>query len=155
MSHLEVPGILRLGVKLFAAQLLASSSMAQMDAEDASGVEVSVEAALDLSDYRPTFEENFDRLDVSAWGPGTRWIAHTPWRGDFGDAAFADPTNDFPFTISSGILRIEARKEAAGYGGPACWRRPIRLEMGFCSKTDTSKCEPNCRPVRAYGRRSG
>jgi len=113
MSDLEVPGILRLGVKLFAAQLLASSSMAQMDAEDASGVE-SVEAAIDLSDYRPTFEENFDRLDVSAWGPGTRWIAHTPWRGDFGDAAFADPTNDFPFTISSGILRIEARKEAGG-----------------------------------------
>jgi beta-glucanase (GH16 family) len=69
---------------------------------------------LDLSGYELTFAEEFDRLDVSAWGPGTRWIAHTPWRGDFGDAAFADPTPDFPFTIKDGVLRIEARKEADG-----------------------------------------
>lgn len=69
---------------------------------------------IDLSSYELTFEENFDQLDVSAWGPGTRWIAHTPWHGDFGDARFADPTDDFPFTISDGILRIEARKDGEG-----------------------------------------
>jgi len=72
-------------------------------------------ASLDLSGFGPTFREEFDGpLDVSAWGPGTRWIAHTPWAGDFGDARFADPGPDFPFTVKDGILRIEARKDETG-----------------------------------------
>jgi len=71
--------------------------------------------SLDLSGYELIFREEFDGpLDVSAWGPGTRWIAHTPWAGDFGDARFADPGDDFPFTIKDGILRIEARKDENG-----------------------------------------
>ena len=67
---------------------------------------------LNLDGYRVTFDEDFGdpELNVSAWGPGTRWIAHTPYAGDFGDARFADPTPGFPFTVSNGILRIEARK---------------------------------------------
>jgi len=73
---------------------------------------------LDLSQYRLTFSEDFDKLDVSPWGPagpkGSRWIAHTPWAGDFGDAQFADPRPTFPFTTDKGILRIEARKTAEG-----------------------------------------
>lgn len=69
---------------------------------------------LDLSGYRLTFSEEFDSLSVSAWGPNTRWIAHTPWNGDFGDARFVDPTPGFPFTIDNGVLRIEARKNDAG-----------------------------------------
>ena len=70
---------------------------------------------LDLSGFHLTFSEEFDgSLDVSAWGPDTRWIAHTPWAGDFGDARFADPRSDFPFTVKDGILRIEARKDGAG-----------------------------------------
>jgi beta-glucanase (GH16 family) len=70
--------------------------------------------SIDLSGYDLTFDEDFNSLDVSAWGPGTRWIAHTPWHGDFGDAQFADPAPGFPFTIDDGVLRIEARKEAEG-----------------------------------------
>jgi hypothetical protein len=71
--------------------------------------------SLNLTDHHLTFREEFDRpLDVSAWGPGTRWIAHTPWNGDFGDARFADPGIDFPFTVKDGILRIEARKDKMG-----------------------------------------
>jgi Glycosyl hydrolases family 16 len=70
---------------------------------------------IDLSRYEPTFVEEFDTLDVSPLGPGTRWIAHTPWSGgDFGAAAFADPGDGFPFTIQNGVLRIEARKGADG-----------------------------------------
>jgi len=65
---------------------------------------------LDLSGYRMTFNEDFHNLDVSAWGPGTRWIAHTPWNGDFGDARFADPVPGFPFAVDDGRLRIEARR---------------------------------------------
>ena len=70
---------------------------------------------LDLTGYRVTFNEEFNDLSVSAWGPagadGMRWIAHTPWHGDFGDARFRDPTPDFPFTVKDGVLRIEARKQ--------------------------------------------
>lgn len=67
---------------------------------------------LKLDGYRVTFDEDFNARDlsVSAWGPGTRWIAHTPYAGDFGDASFADPEPGFPFVIEHGVLRIEARK---------------------------------------------
>jgi Glycosyl hydrolases family 16 len=77
---------------------------------------VAASSTLDLSGYKLTFDEEFDRLDVSSRGPGTRWIAHTPWFGDFGDAKFTDPGPDFPFTVQDGILRIEARnREGAGW----------------------------------------
>lgn len=69
---------------------------------------------LNLEKMRISFEDDFQSLDVSAWGPGTRWIAHTPWSGDFGGARFADPEDGFPFTIDGGILRIEARKSDDG-----------------------------------------
>ena len=69
---------------------------------------------IDLSEYELTFDEPFDQLDVSAWGPGTRWISHTPWNGDFGDAQFSDPRPGFPFTVQDGILRIEARRGTDG-----------------------------------------
>ncbi len=72
---------------------------------------------LDIGAYRRTFVENFERFDVSAWGPGSTWIAHTPWHGDFGDAEFTDPQPGFPFQTASGILRIEARR-----GGDERWR---------------------------------
>lgn len=78
------------------------------------------ETALDLGRYELVFDEPFDTLDVSAYGPGTRWIAHTPWGGDFGDALFVDPEPGFPFTVDYGILRIEARK-----GEDGLWRSGI------------------------------
>lgn len=61
-----------------------------------------------------TFSEEFDTLDVSAWGPGTRWIAHTPWSGDFGGARFANPGKNSPFKIDNGVLRIEAKRDEVG-----------------------------------------
>lgn len=73
------------------------------------------EDALDLTAYTSTFEENFDSLSVSAWGETkSRWIAHTPWNGDFGAASFSDPADGFPFTTAGGILRIEAKRDAQG-----------------------------------------
>ena len=65
-------------------------------------------------DMQLTFAEEFERLDVSAWGPGTRWIAHTPWAGDFGRAKFTDPQKGFPFLVTNGVLRIEARRDETG-----------------------------------------
>jgi beta-glucanase (GH16 family) len=72
---------------------------------------------LDLDKYHLTFEEDFSNFSVSAWGPNTRWIAHTPWHGDFGDAQFADPAAGFPFTVRDDVLRIEARR-----GNDGRWR---------------------------------
>ncbi len=70
--------------------------------------------ALDTSKMTLTFEENFDSLSVSPWGPGTRWIAHTPWNGDFGGARFTDPKGDFPFKTEDGMLRITAARDGKG-----------------------------------------
>jgi beta-glucanase (GH16 family) len=78
----------------------------------------SVHAAVPQIDpcrLRPTFTDDFNSLSVSAFGEnGSRWIAHTPWGGDFGDAAFTDPRADFPFQIEDGVLDIEARKDSDG-----------------------------------------
>ena len=41
-------------------------------------------------------------------------MAHTPWRGDFGDAAFSDPGPDGPFSLQDGMLRITARRDSSG-----------------------------------------
>lgn len=81
----------------------------------AQNAEQAAAARLDLCDFRPTFTEDFNRLSVSPWGEaGSRWIAHTPWHGDFGDAAFVDPGPGFPFRVADGVLDIEARKGADG-----------------------------------------
>ncbi|WP_295808376.1 glycoside hydrolase family 16 protein [uncultured Nitratireductor sp.] len=69
---------------------------------------------LTMDAMRLSFNEDFSSLDVSAWGPDTRWIAHTPWSGDFGGARFADPGERSPFRIEDGNLRIEAKRDAEG-----------------------------------------
>lgn len=69
---------------------------------------------LNLSDYRLTFHDDFDALSVSPWGPKSRWIAHLPWGGHFGDAKFVDPAPKFPHTVKNGKLRIEIRKGKDG-----------------------------------------
>jgi beta-glucanase (GH16 family) len=66
---------------------------------------------IDPQSMRLSFSEEFDGpFSVSSWGCLTDWIAHTPWNGDFGDAAFADPSQGFPFTVTDGALAIEARR---------------------------------------------
>ena len=81
-------------------------------------------ASLDLSGFVLTFQDDFMSLDVSAHGPGTRWIAHTPWNGDFGDAAFADPGPLGPFATSFEGLTITARKDEQGK-----WRSGLLASM--------------------------
>lgn len=72
---------------------------------------------LDLSGYVQTFADEFKSLDISAWGPGTRWIAHTPWHGDFGDATFLDPAPGGPFSTTPEGLRITAGHTPEGGWG--------------------------------------
>jgi hypothetical protein len=69
---------------------------------------------LDISGLKLVFDESFHNLSVSPKGPGTRWTAHTPWGGDFGDAQFADPEPGFPFSVTNGTGRIELRKSPDG-----------------------------------------
>ena len=102
--------------------LLIASAVLVVPAEGKSKAR-SVGKALNLEGYRLVFREEFDgELDIAAWGPNTRWIAHTPWKGDFGDATFADPAPGFPFTIHKGTLRIEARKDPNAPSGQRPWR---------------------------------
>lgn len=86
-----------------------------------------IRATLDLTKYKLSFNEEFDDLSVSPWGPGTRWLAHTPWNGDFGSATFVDPSASFPFTTQNGVLRIEARKGPDG-----------RWESGLLASADAN-----------------
>ncbi len=94
-------------------------------AENATAVSLE---SLEMSGYQLSFAEEFDGpLSVSAWGCNTRWIAHTPWRGDFGDQAFADPEPGFPFTVKNGILTIEARR-----GEDGRWRSGMLSTWDVC-----------------------
>jgi len=64
---------------------------------------------------RPALIENFDDESIAARRIGpARWIAHTPWNGDFGDARFADPGPRGPFKVKDGILAITASSDSDG-----------------------------------------
>ena len=92
---------------------------------------------LDLSGYVETFVEEFKAFDISAYGPGTRWIAHTPWNGDFGDATFGNPGPFGPFSITDKGLRISATKTPDGkwYSGLICsMDRDGPGQQGFAQK---------------------
>jgi len=74
-------------------------------------------ATLDLTGYSMTFNETFTKMDVSGNGPngpGTHWIAHTPWHGDFGNDVFDNPGPDGPFVMGKSGLTIIAHKDANG-----------------------------------------
>lgn len=96
--------------------------------------------SLDIDGWTLTFDENFDEeLEISAWGPiggdtGLRWIAHTPWRGDFGDARFMDPGPEDLFEIRDGILVITAAKRPE-WAASDQWKRPWR--SGLICSVDT------------------
>ncbi|MFM1816082.1 MAG: endo,3,4-beta-glycanase ExsH [Pseudomonadota bacterium] len=92
----------------------------------ATATDIASQGTIDTSKMKLTFSEEFDApLDVSPWGPGTRWIAHTPWNGDFGDSKFSNPAPGFPFVVKNGKLRIEARKTASGV-----WRSGLLSSVG-------------------------
>ena len=71
---------------------------------------------IDLCDYELVHADEFDTLAVAPteMGEGIRWTAHTPWKGDFGDAMFSNPRPDWPFRIDNGILKITAFRDDTG-----------------------------------------
>jgi hypothetical protein len=72
-------------------------------------VEPSAPAALDLSGYRLTFDDDFDRADIAPDGGQARWYA--PVHKDFGEAHFEPPGPGGPFRI--------VRNGPLGMGGSA------------------------------------
>lgn len=83
------------------------------------GVGLAAPAAAQASDpcaLTPVLIEDFktDRIAAHAIGPA-KWTAHTPWNGDFGDAAFGDPTVNSPFSFGPEGLTITASKDDAGH----------------------------------------
>jgi len=86
---------------------------------------------LNISAFHETFSETFrGPLDVTPWGP-SRWIAHTPWHGDFGDATFVDPKQGFPFQTGPGGLKITARKTESGKWESGLLSSVDEKERGF------------------------
>jgi hypothetical protein len=70
---------------------------------------------LDLRGYQLAFEDRFTELSIGDQpGSGKRWFDHTPWWGDFGDAAFTAPGPGGPFSNGRDGLTITARRDAAG-----------------------------------------
>ena len=77
--------------------------------------------------WQLAFAEEFTSLAIAPrnLGPGAghiRWTAHTPWNGDFGDAAFADPATvpgagagKGPFSLDADGLRITASRDDTGH----------------------------------------
>lgn len=73
------------------------------------------EETLDLRGYKLVFEDRFATLSIGAQpGSGERWYNHTPWHGDFGDAAFVAPGPGGPFAGGPEGLSITARRDADG-----------------------------------------
>jgi len=98
--------------------------------------QVAPAAGPDLTGYTLVFDEEFNGpLDVPSrygWGSGgtTKWITHTPYTGDFGEAYFtgpSEPGTDDPFSIRNGILTIQAwRDPNANYH----WRSGLLSSAG-------------------------
>lgn len=73
------------------------------------------EEPIDLCDFDLVFADEFNDLSISPYLlEGKRWTAHTPWSGDFGDAAFTDPGPSGPFSIEDGKLKISAWRDQNG-----------------------------------------
>lgn len=109
-------------MKPITAALGAGAALAACGLAIGSGVFASTPNAkpdgprLELAGFELTFEDDFSKPDIvdrgpfSQHAPGMRWIAHTPWNGDFGDARFADPGPGGPFTFGPEGLTITALK---------------------------------------------
>lgn len=98
-----------------AAYWLIPALMAGFGSACSSGKAVDAEQ-LNLCDFELAFADEFDELAIAPrkLEGKARWTAHTPWNGDFGEAAFSDPRPDWPFTAADGKLRITARRDENG-----------------------------------------
>ncbi|MCJ8145219.1 glycoside hydrolase family 16 protein [Ancylobacter sp. A5.8] len=98
-----------------AALTVLATAMALTATREAAAAPEMTDAALSFCRMELAFADEFDDLSIAPRELGSaRWIAHTPWGGDFGDAVFSDPGPGSPFTVRDGILAITASKDADG-----------------------------------------
>jgi beta-glucanase (GH16 family) len=113
-----------------------------------------------LDNYQITFDEEFDGPlsipDGSGWDAGgaTRWICHTPYSGDFGDAWFSGPADGkgpdgnpmSPFSVAGGILTITAWRDTTRQNH---WRSGLLASVdtqgrGFSQAMGYWECRMKC-----------
>ena len=90
--------------------------------------------SLDLGKFELAWSEEFETMPkISSWNDyevgdkmqDARWFAHTPWDGDFGDAAFAEPYEG-RMDVKDGVFRITMTKDAEKFPGMDRWKRAWR-----------------------------
>jgi beta-glucanase (GH16 family) len=100
-------------------------------------------AALDLTNYKLTFNDDFNNLSVSQTGAGTTWADIRPeWRFDansdigFGSSSFLDPASGYnPFKVENGVLSITAQPDHTPSGYPGGWESGLLTTAGNFSQT--------------------
>jgi beta-glucanase (GH16 family) len=72
-------------------------------------------SSIDLSKFVLTFNDEFDSLSAGSTNASTAtWYTRTPWNGDFGSASFASSLTNGTFSVTDGVLGIEAQQSASG-----------------------------------------
>lgn len=98
---------------------------------------------LDLTGYRLTFDEEFNRRSISLEGQGTTWAdTRREWRYDahsdigFGHSSFVDPSSGYdPFRVENGALTITAVPDRTASGHPGSWESGLITTQGNFSQT--------------------
>ncbi|AWN41419.1 DUF4214 domain-containing protein [Methylobacterium durans] len=98
---------------------------------------------LDLTGYRLTFDEEFNRRSISLDGRGTTWAdTRREWRYDansdigFGHSSFVDPSSGYdPFRVENGALAITAVPDRTASGHPGSWESGLITTQGNFSQT--------------------
>jgi beta-glucanase (GH16 family) len=99
--------------------------------------------ALDLTNYKLTFSDEFDTRSISQTGEGTTWADIRPqWRYDansdigFGNSSFVDPGSGYdPFSVHDGVLTITAVPHRTASGFPGSWESGLITTQGHFSQT--------------------
>ena len=99
-------------------------------------------AALDLTGYKLTFDDEFNNLSVSQTGAGTTWAdIRSEWRFDansdigFGNSSFLDAASGYnPFSVQNGVLSITAEPNPTQYGYPGSWASGLITTQGNFSQ---------------------
>ncbi len=100
-------------------------------------------AALDLTGYHLTFDDEFNTRSISQAAGATTWgDIRSEWRYDaksdigFGHSSFMDPSSGYdPFNVSGGALKITAVPDRTAFGYPGSWESGLVTTQGSFSQT--------------------
>ena len=98
---------------------------------------------VDLTGYRLTFDDEFNKRSISQTGTGTTWSdIRSEWRLDansdigFGHSSFVDAASGYdPFSVRNGALTITAVPDQTKFGYPGSWESGLITTQGNFSQT--------------------